>query len=236
MDNLFGYGSDSGGEESEPQEETSQQKPAGTTTTKGLLGMLPPARGNDDPPAKKQKRTLDIGKFAASRPQGSDSDDEEKDQSVPASRPKGSGLLSFVSVLATPCAQAYINSTHMHAFQHFIAHQKNITQQVLTIATTHIISQLPAPKRETSSTAYEDALARKEKDKPTGEGGPKKLSKAAMASALFEKQRQEKAAAKALASEEAASGHAGGNGNDHQAQQVKSVRIFMMVAGKGCFL
>jgi hypothetical protein len=113
MDNLLGYGSDSGGEEGEQQEETIQQKPAGTTT-KGLLGMLPPARGNDDPPAKKQRRTLDIGKFAASRPQGSDSEDEEKDQQAPASKQKGSGLLSFVSALVTPCVQAYADSTNMN--------------------------------------------------------------------------------------------------------------------------
>ncbi len=84
-------------------------------------------------------------------------------------------------------------------------------------------SQLPAPKREvSSSTAYEDALARKEKEKPSGDAGQKKMSKAAMAAALFEKQRQEKAAARAAASEseDVGGAHDGASEQGADAQQV----------------
>ena len=223
MDTLFGYGSDSGGEEPDKSEEVMEQKPAGAASSKGLLGMLPPAKGSDDPAAKRQRRTLDIGKMIASRPQGSDSDDEP----APAAMSKGVGLLSFVSTLGE--LERGANEELDLAAHSSSSHRlfKPCENNDICIPCV----QLPAPKRETTSTAYEDALARKEKDNPSSDGGQKKMSKAAMNAALFEKQRQEKAAARAAAASDAAAAaggtHAESDENGAHAQQVRQPSICM---------
>jgi hypothetical protein len=99
MDTLLGYDSDSGGDDADQTEDRPMQKPA-AAPSKGLLGMLPPAKSSDEPAAKKQKRTLEIGKMIASRAQGG-SDSEGEDEPAPAAKPKGGGLLSFVSGIST---------------------------------------------------------------------------------------------------------------------------------------
>lgn len=94
MDSLLGYGSDSGGEEQEAQ------VPA---PKKGLLGSLPVVKSGGGlgglPPAKKQRRTLEIGKMMKTPTKGSDSDDDTP--AIVSKAKASSGLLSFVSLASS---------------------------------------------------------------------------------------------------------------------------------------